>query len=42
MIRGYGHTGLNFMSTEMKKESSYVGSAFARHIFIQTFGQTHV
>lgn len=29
MIRGYGHTGLNFMSTEGEKESSYVGSAFA-------------
>mgnify|MGYP003632134942 FL=1 len=29
MIRGYGHTGLNFMNTEGEKESSYVGSAFA-------------
>ncbi len=29
MIRGYGHTGLNFMSAEGEKESSYVGSAFA-------------
>lgn len=29
MIRGYGHTGLNFMSAEEEKESSYVGSAFA-------------
>ena len=29
MIRGYGHTGLNFMNSEGEKESSYVGSAFA-------------
>ncbi len=29
MIRGYGHTGLNFMNAEGEKESSYVGSAFA-------------
>ena len=29
MIRGYGHTGLNFMSDGDEKESSYVGSAFA-------------
>jgi hypothetical protein len=29
MIRGYGHTGLNFMNNEGEKESSYVGSAFA-------------
>ena len=29
MIRGYAHTGINFMSTEGEKESSYVGSAFA-------------
>jgi len=29
MIRGYGHTGLNFMSNGDEKESSYVGSAFA-------------
>ena len=29
MIRGYGHTGLNFMSDRDEKESSYVGSAFA-------------
>ncbi|WP_445715822.1 hypothetical protein [Flavobacterium sp.] len=29
MIRGYGHTGLNFMDTNGEKESSYVGSAFA-------------
>jgi len=29
MIRGYGHTGLNFQNTEDEKESSYVGSAFA-------------
>lgn len=29
MIRGYGHTGLNFMNDRDEKESSYVGSAFA-------------
>tara|TARA_R110001632_G_scaffold226124_1_gene359540 strand:- start:1950 stop:3134 length:1185 start_codon:yes stop_codon:yes gene_type:complete len=29
MIRGYGHTGLNFTNTEGERESSYVGSAFA-------------
>ena len=29
MIRGYGHTGLNFMSNGDEKESSFVGSAFA-------------
>ncbi len=29
MIRGYGHTGLNYQSTGDEKESSYVGSAFA-------------
>lgn len=29
MIRGYGHTGFNFMNAEGEKESSYVGSAFA-------------
>jgi hypothetical protein len=29
MIRGYGHTGFNFMNTNGIKESSYVGSAFA-------------
>ena len=29
MIRGYGHTGLNFTNTEDERESSYVGSAFA-------------
>ncbi|MCK0191955.1 MULTISPECIES: hypothetical protein [Arenibacter] len=29
MIRGYGHTGLNYMSNGDEKESSYVGSAFA-------------
>lgn len=29
MIRGYGHTGLNFMSDGDEKESSFVGSAFA-------------
>ena len=29
MVRGYAHTGLNFMNTEGVKESSYVGSAFA-------------
>jgi hypothetical protein len=29
MIRGYGHTGLNYQSTEDEEESSYVGSAFA-------------
>ncbi|MFI0429162.1 hypothetical protein [Mariniflexile sp. HMF6888] len=29
MVRGYGHTGLNFMDTEGEKESSYVGSAFS-------------
>ena len=29
MIRGYGHTGLNFMSNDGEKESSFVGSAFS-------------
>jgi hypothetical protein len=29
MVRGYGHTGLNFLSSGDEKESSYVGSAFA-------------
>jgi hypothetical protein len=29
MIRGYGHTGLNNITTDGDKESSYVGSAFA-------------
>lgn len=29
MIRGYGHTGLNFMNAEDEKESTFVGSAFA-------------
>ena len=29
MIRGYGHTGLNFMSSDSEKESSFVGSAFS-------------
>ena len=29
MIRGYGHTGFNSMSSGDEKESSYVGSAFA-------------
>lgn len=29
MIRGYGHTGLNYQSTGDEKESTYVGSAFA-------------
>jgi hypothetical protein len=29
MVRGYGHTGLNYMSNGDEKESSYVGSAFA-------------
>jgi len=29
MIRGYGHTGLNTISSEEETESSYVGSAFA-------------
>lgn len=29
MVRGYGHTGLNFMSAGDEKESTYVGSAFA-------------
>ena len=29
MIRGYGHTGLNSISSEEETESSYVGSAFA-------------
>ena len=29
MIRGYGHTGLNNVTTNGDKESSYVGSAFA-------------
>ena len=29
MIRGYGHTGINFMNEGGEKESSYVGSAFA-------------
>jgi len=29
MIRGYGHTGLNYQSSGDEKESSYVGSAFA-------------
>ncbi len=29
MVRGYAHTGLNFMNAEGLKESSYVGSAFA-------------
>lgn len=28
MVRGYGHTGLNYMSNGDEKESSYVGSAF--------------
>tara|TARA_R110002096_G_scaffold10125_2_gene39336 strand:+ start:1960 stop:3147 length:1188 start_codon:yes stop_codon:yes gene_type:complete len=29
MVRGYGHTGFDSMNTNGKKESSYVGSAFA-------------
>ncbi|MAD98278.1 MAG: hypothetical protein CMB99_13215 [Flavobacteriaceae bacterium] len=29
MIRGYGHTGLNTLTNDQEKESSYVGSAFA-------------
>tara|TARA_R110001583_G_scaffold85010_1_gene223067 strand:+ start:992 stop:2173 length:1182 start_codon:yes stop_codon:yes gene_type:complete len=29
MVRGYGHSGLNFLTTGDKKESSYVGSTFA-------------
>tara|TARA_R110001592_G_scaffold340657_3_gene629081 strand:- start:21955 stop:23163 length:1209 start_codon:yes stop_codon:yes gene_type:complete len=29
MIRGYGHTGLNSLSSDGDTESSYVGSAFA-------------
>jgi len=29
MIRGYGHTGLNTLSSDEETESSYVGSAFA-------------
>jgi hypothetical protein len=29
MIRGYGHTGLNYESSEGENESSFVGSAFA-------------
>lgn len=29
MIRGYGHTGINTLSSGNEKESSYVGSAFA-------------
>ena len=29
MIRGYGHTGLNTLSSDNETESSYVGSAFA-------------
>lgn len=29
MIRGYGHTGLNNLSSDEETESSYVGSAFA-------------
>jgi hypothetical protein len=29
MIRGYGHTGLNTLSSDDETESSYVGSAFA-------------
>lgn len=29
MIRGYGHTGFNYLKTGDEKESSYVGSAFA-------------
>jgi hypothetical protein len=29
MIRGYGHTGLNTLSSDEATESSYVGSAFA-------------
>ena len=29
MVRGYGHTGFDSMNTNGRKESSYVGSAFA-------------
>lgn len=29
MIRGYGHTGLNYQTSGDEKESSFVGSAFA-------------
>lgn len=29
MIRGYGHTGFNYLKSGDEKESSYVGSAFA-------------
>lgn len=29
MVRGYGHSGLNLLTTGDKKESSYVGSTFA-------------